>query len=66
MGRADAARACVPLPRAGRAEPLYRIVEVTATSAGDHTGPARVHLYELPDGYRVVGLERPPYGSAAP
>jgi hypothetical protein len=53
-------RVCITLPDHRAAQPEYRIVDLRATSGEDHTAPARVHLYQLPNGeYRVVGLERP-------
>ncbi|MCB9597643.1 MAG: hypothetical protein H6719_33300 [Sandaracinaceae bacterium] len=63
VGRADDGYACVPLPRlegATEEQPAYLVVDVTAQSASHETAfPARVHLYQLGESYRIVGLERP-------
>ncbi len=54
---------CVPLPSvpgATERRPEYLIVDLTATSPEDETGPARLHFYVRGDTrYRLVGLERP-------
>jgi hypothetical protein len=66
IGRAtagDEGWVCVPLPTvAGGSEsaPEYLVVDLTATSGDDDTGPARFHFYVRGDDrYRLVGLERP-------
>lgn len=48
---------CVTLP----VEPAsgYWVVDLTATTGTERTGPARVHLVRGGAGHRVVGLERP-------
>ncbi len=56
--RRDETRACVTLPDAP--EEAYWVVDLIAQTPGrERTGPARVHLYAIDGGYRVVGLERP-------
>jgi hypothetical protein len=43
------------------------VLDLTAMTGTEQTGPARVHLYQLGDArYRVVGLERPPRDAPPP
>ncbi|MCA9608772.1 MAG: hypothetical protein KC619_24380 [Myxococcales bacterium] len=59
VGRAEDGFVCVPLPEV-EGDPAYLVVDVTAqTPQRETTFPARVHLYRVGDGYRIVGLERP-------
>lgn len=53
---ADDAFVCQALPEGEG----YLVVELTASSGDDRTGPARLHLTRDDAGARLVGLERPP------